>query len=135
MKNNNEIKIALVIGAIMLTICFVVIISNNSVKNNAQSATEIKVYKHYDDGETKEYRECQITTDELININNEFNNIKSLTEEDKYPGYTINGTYRITKGDDYIAFDGDTNLVYRGDTEAIYVYDSNLYEYVVDLCS
>ena len=42
MKNNNEIKIALVIGAIMLTICFVVIISNNSVKNNTQSATEIK---------------------------------------------------------------------------------------------
>ncbi len=134
MTNNKEIKIAIVVGAIMLTICFVIVVSNMSTKKSNQTATEIKVYKHYDDGETKEYRECTVTTDELVNINNEFNSIKLLDDEDKFPGTSINGTYRITKNDDFIAFDGDNNLVYRGDTQALYLYKSDIYEYVANIC-
>lgn len=134
MTNNKEIKIAIVVGAIMLTVCFVIVVSNMSTKNGNQTATEIKVFKHYDDGTTKEYRECNVTTDELVNINNEFNSIKLLGDEDKYPGTSINGTYRISKNNDFIAFDDNNNLVYRGDTQALYYYESDLYEYVANIC-
>ena len=86
MTNNREIKIAVVVAAIMLTVCFVIVVSNVSSKNSAQETSEIKVYKHYDDGETKEYRECKITTDDLIEINSEFSNIMLLDDSYKYPG-------------------------------------------------
>lgn len=134
MTNNKEIKIAIAVGVIMLTICFVIVVSGASTKKAIQNASEIKVYKHYNDGEKQEYHECNITTNDLVNINNEYNSILQLDEEDKYPGASINGTYRITKGTSFIAFDGTDNLVYRGDTEAIYIYQTDLYEYVANLC-
>ena len=124
MKNNKEIKIAIIVAMIMITVCFIIIISNNASKNSRQTANEIKIYKHYDDGTTKE----------LAIINEEFRKIMLLDDEDKHPGSTINGTYRVSKGNNYIAFDGNDYFVYRGDTQAIYIYKSNLYDKVTELC-
>ena len=134
MKNNKEIKIAIIVAMIMITVCFIIIISNNASKNSRQTANEIKIYKHYDDGTTKEYHECKATTDDLAIINEEFRKIMLLDDEDKHPGSTINGTYRVSKGNNYIAFDGNDYFVYRGDTQAIYIYKSNLYDKVTELC-
>lgn len=134
MKNNNEIKIAIAVAAIMLTICFVIVMSNKSTKSTQNEINNLKVYKHYDDGTTKEYRECSVSTNDLITINNEFKKIKVLDEDKKRPGSTINGTYKIVRGTDFIAFDGNNYLVYRGDTEATYLYQSDLYSLVAELC-
>lgn len=129
MESNKEVKIAIVIGLIMLTLCAVILISNNSSKKETAN-TDIKVYKNINN----KYYECQTTTEDIITINNEYKKIKNLSDDNKAPGQKITGTYRVANGDDFIAFDANNKLVWRGDANALYLYDSSLYEYVVNLC-
>lgn len=131
MENNKEIKIAIIVGIIMITICLLAIIINNS-KNNIEEIT-LKVYKN----ENREYNQCSITTDELITINREYNRATKIKEEKQLAGESITGTYMIKDGDDYIAFDADgKNRVYvsaKG-KEAIYELSSPMYNIVKKAC-
>lgn len=138
MENNKEVKIAIIVGAIMLTICLLVFIFNRAEKQEVTNL-DIKVYKLYelgDDSEEKyEYRECKVSTEDLVNINKEFKKIYNIAAEKKTTGKSIKGNYKIVSQNDFIAFDaGEENLVYRNDIPAIFEYDTSLYESVKNIC-
>lgn len=142
MESNKEIKIALVVGAVMLTICIVAFIINYRNLHPKLSTLDIKVYKHVMlNEETKQgtYVECTLPTDELAKANIEFKKIMNLEDDKKVQSTlnnTINGDYKITSGSNFIAFDiSDNQLVYRSDTTALYGYRSSLFENVERLCS
>ena len=60
METNREIKIAIIVGAIMLTLCLVIFIFTKS--DVEVEDMNLKVYKLYqkEDGEGNEYRQCKI---------------------------------------------------------------------------
>lgn len=131
MENNKEVKIAIIVGIIMITICLLAVIINNA--NNKVEEINLKVYKN----ENREYNQCTITTDELISINREYKRITNIQEKNQLAGESITGIYMIKDGDDYIAFDADgTNKVYvsaKG-KEAIYEFNSTMYNLVKESC-
>ena len=139
MENNKEVKIAIIVGVIMLTICLIVFIFYNASKDEVTDLN-LKVYKLYeldseDSKEKYEYRPCNITTEDLVSINNDYQKIFNLNEKNKVVGKQIKGNYKIVAGENYIAFDaGEENLVYRSDLPAIFKYDTSLYETVSKLC-
>lgn len=135
MENNKEIKIAIIVGIIMVTIGLLAIIIHNS--NTKIEEVSLKVYKNYTTEEGREYRECTLTTDELISIKREYNRATNINEDKKLTGQTITGTYMIKDGDEYIAFDADdSNKVYvlANSKQAIYSLDSTMYETVKKAC-
>lgn len=136
MTDNKEVKIAIIVGVIMITICLLIFIFHKS--SVSTNTVDIKVYKLYDIEGKKdehEYRSCSVTTEQLLTINKEYKKIKSLKSENKTIGKSINGNYKIMSGEDFIAFDAkDNNYVYRGDIGAIFDYNSSLYEYVKEIC-
>lgn len=138
MQTNKELKIAITVGIIMITICLLAIIYVKSERNaniNNLNHIDIKVYKAND--EKKSYEQCHITTDMLIQINNEFNKAYRLTESDRVVGKNITGTYRVQSGDKWIAFDFNEKeqYVYRGDTKYLYQFESELYKTVSEACN
>ncbi len=136
-EENKEIKIAIVVGIIMITVCILAFIITSSNKNNTKTL-DIKVYKLYDIEGTEdehEYRACKITTDDLVTINKEFKKIQKLPEDKKVLGRQINGNYKIIAAGTYIAFDAEEeNYVYRNDISAIFEYNTSLYDYVKKIC-
>lgn len=135
MENNKEVKIAIIVGIIMITISLLAIIIHNS--NTKIEEVSLKVYKNYTTEDGREYRECTITTDELISIKREYNRAININEDKKLTGQTITGTYMIKDGDEYIAFDADdSNKVYvlANSKQAIYNLDSTMYETVKKAC-
>lgn len=135
MENNKEVKIAIVVGIIMITISLLAIIIHNS--NTKIEEVSLKVYKNYTTEDGREYRECTLTTDELISIKREYNKATNINEDKKLTGQTITGTYMIKDGDEYIAFDADdSNKVYvlANSKQAIYSLDSTMYETVKKAC-
>ena len=135
MENNKEVKIAIIVGIIMITICLLAIIIHNS--NNKTEEISLKVYKNYTTEDGREYRECSLTTDELITVKREYNKITKIDEEKKLTGQTITGTYMVKDGDEYIAFDADEeNKVYvlANGKKAIYSISSSVFETVKTAC-
>lgn len=138
MEQNKELKIAIIVGIIMITICLLVFIfykANTDVQN-----IDLKVYKLFEKEDASgehEYRECRITTDELIDIKYEYNRATSLTESNRVIGEQIMGEYKIISGENYIAFDIDEEkkLIYRGDTKYLYYFEGSLYDYAVNACN
>ncbi len=138
MVENKEIRIAIIVGIIMITICILAFIFANAKTPKTQNI-DIKVYKLYDKEGTEnehEYRPCSVKTDDISSINVEYRKIMKLSEDSRTKGQ-INGDYKIISGDNYIAFDIDEEnpKVYRGDTSGLYSYNSSLYEYVKKICS
>ena len=133
MKSNIEVKIAIVVAAIMITFCLVIFIVKKAEEPNYNNV-ELHVYKINE--EDNKYYECSIVTDDIQNMYKDFENILSLPDSRKVTGGQINGTYRVDSNNSFIAFDADdSNYVYRGDTTAVYKFNSSLYKYVVDLCN
>lgn len=138
MENNKEIKIAIIVGLIMVTCCIIAFIfykASTRVEN-----IDVKVYKSHviDATENKrEYRECVITTDILLAINKEYKRAMRLNDDQRVIGKQINGTYKLISGDTYIAFDfdEDTPYVYRGDTKKMYYFKSDIYKQVAEVCT
>lgn len=135
MQTNKELKIAIIVGAIMVTTCilaFMYFKSSNSSNNYNQ--VDIKVYKAND--ETQTYEPCQINTETLIQLNSELKRAYRLTDSNRVIGKTITGRYRVASGDDFIAFDekSEENYIYRGDTKYLYEFDSDIYDLVVSAC-
>lgn len=138
MQNNKEVKIAIAVAIIMITFCLIVFLFNKADKQEVTNL-DLKVYKLYeldDDSEEEyEYRQCSISTEDLITINKEAKRIFNLDEDKKTIGKSIKGNYKIIIDDKYIAFDADDkDLVYRSDLPAIFEFDSTLYKTVKELC-
>ena len=137
---NNEVKWAIGIGMIMITICIIAImIAKGGVK--AENIT-LKVYKLNMTGEkiqdyTKE--ECKMSTDNLVTINKEFKKAFKIEESKKVANTQVMGKYQLVDGDNIVAFDEKKDgklIVYRSDgkTKGIYSFDSSLYELVQRVC-
>lgn len=139
MKKNNEIKWAIAVAAIMLTVCFIAFTFANRDKKQAESI-DLKVYKLIKNGDNYKdytYQECKISTDNLVTINKEFNRVFKLEDKNKVTGTKILGEYKIESGKLYLAFDtsGDAEkVIYRNDTSSLYEYNSNIYKLVSELC-
>ena len=71
MQTNKELKIAIIVGIIMVTKCTLVIIFHSSDKKNNE--IDIQVYKVNE--EEKTYERCSVPTDFLIQINSEYKSI------------------------------------------------------------
>jgi hypothetical protein len=139
METNREVKIAIIVGLIMITGCIVAfIISRNN--NNPEITLDLHIYKHLGDTDknTGRYYECIIATDELPKINNDFKRIMNLKDGSKVQSFeaNIDGDYKIVSGTNFIAFDANGSYyVYRSDTTAVYNYPTGMYEDVASACS
>lgn len=138
MQTNKELKIAIIVGVIMVTICalaFIYVKSERKANTNNLNQIDIQVYKVNE--ESKSYVPCHITTDTLIQINSEFNRAYRLKESSRVIGKSITGTYRVQSGNKWIAFDlnKEAQYVYRGDTKYLYNFDSELYDIIAKACN
>ena len=136
MENNREVKIAIIVGIIMITICLLAFIYYKASTNVEE--INIKVYKNYTTEEGRAYYECSISTEDLLTVNNEYKRITNLRNTTSITGGSIKGTYMISTGDEYIAFDAeDNNYVYvlANGKQAIYDISSTAYDIVKKACS
>jgi hypothetical protein len=138
MQTNKELKVAIIVGVIMVTICilaFIYVKSERTANTNNLNQIDIKVYKVNE--EEKSYVPCHITTDNLIQINSEFNKAYRLKETSRVVGKSITGTYRVQSGEKWVAFDLNEKeqYIYRGDTKYLYEFKSELYDIVSKACN
>ena len=138
MQTNKELKIAIMVGVIMITICalaFIYVKSERTSNTNNLNQIDIQLYKVNE--ETKSYIQCHINTDTLIQVNSEFNKAYRLTESSRVVGKSITGTYRVQSGEKWVAFDlnKEEPYIYRGDTKYLYQFDSELYDIVAKACN
>jgi len=139
METNREIKIAIIVGLIMLTGCLVAFIVVHN-KNNTGPTLDLHIYKHVKlDGEkTGKYYECSIASDKLPLINNDFKRIFNLKDSSRETSLEahLEGLYKVVSGSNFIAFDADgSNLVYRSDTTGLYIFQTETYSLIADACS
>lgn len=139
MEENKEVKIAIIIGIIMITICIVMFITVKS--KNKVNNIDVKVYKLYentnDEGKTEyQYRPCTINnTDTTIDIYRETAKALKLTEDSLIVGKQIKGEYKVEYNGKMIALDiNDDQLVYLNDTQKLYKFNSDIYEKVKNVC-
>ena len=136
MEANKEVKIAIIVGILMITICLIIFIFYRAEAN--VETLNLKVYKLYDIEGTEdehEYRECNTTADDIIMLSKEYKRSQNLTENKQVIGKQINGNYKVIYDDEYIAFDANgTNYIYRSDTERLYNFNSKIYDYVTEIC-
>lgn len=132
---NKEVKIAIIVGVIMITICLVAFIINKN--SNKVENINLEIYKSYQLDTGTEYIRCNVTTDELIKINKEYKKAVKLKEETKLVGKQITGTYMVRDGNNFIAFDDDSKLIYvsANGIQAIFEWNSSIYEIVSGTCS
>lgn len=140
MKDNKEVKIAIVVGIIMLTICLIAFVTTKS--QNKVNTIDVKIFKLFEsvdeNGETKyQYRECDINnTDIQINIYKETAKALKLSEDKIVFGKQIKGEYKVEYNGKMVAFDKEANkTIYLGETKKLYNFDSDLYETVVNVCN
>ncbi len=136
METNREVKIAIIVGAIMLTACLVFFIFTRS--GVEVEDMNLKVYKLHqkENGEGNEYRQCKIPTDQLVPIYKQYKRAAKLTEKSQVTGQQINGDYKLISGDNFIALDEEGyNLIYRSDTSRLYSFNSIIYDLVVEACA
>lgn len=131
MRTNKELKIAAVVGALMIVICLIVVLVNTSPNTKA----DIKVYKNVEIEGQRGYLECSVPESILGEINTEFNKAKNLTTTDLAESHQIQGTYKIVSGKESIAFDDDDkNEIYDIDNKKLYSFKSTIYELVTTVC-
>ena len=132
MQTNKELKIALIVGMIMITICAVVFIFYKSDSNSNE--IDIKVYKVNE--EEKVYEPCVVPQEKAMQIFAEYKSATRLSENNRVVGKKITGKYKVMSGNDYIAFDGEKekDYVFRGDTQYMYEYKTTLYDIVKEIC-
>ena len=103
MESNKEVKIAIIVGIIMITICLVIFIFYRAEAN--VETLNLKVYKLYDIEGTEdehEYRECSATADEIVMLSKEYKRTQNLTENKQVTGKQINGNYRLGNSEYFI---------------------------------
>jgi len=139
-NTNREVKIALIVGIIMITLCAIAIIAKNASKKAAEEL-DIHIYRHVITNKADNsgiYYECNVPTDKKSIVNVEFKKVMNLKDSAKNTDETvkgIEGNYKVTVDSNFIAFDDSkSNLVYRNDTTSLYSYRSNLYAIVEEAC-
>lgn len=144
MTENKEVKIALIVGMIMATICLLtfIIYKSNQTKPLDTNVRIFKLYEKSDASENMSYQdrhefhECVVGTEDAIKISKEYQKISKISKSQQVVGVTIMGNYRVQLGDSYIAFDGeDNNYIFKGDGEYIIDYKTDLFNYVKQVCS
>lgn len=136
MKDNKELKIAAIVGAIMVIFCIVMIIyaSNNSGVKEQEKLLKnsFMVYKNTTIDGKRAYVPCEGDAN-LIEIQEEFSKIKTATEEST--DTNITGTYRVGTEKDFIAFDEDhKNNVFIKSKNKLFNIESDLYDKVIEMC-
>ena len=131
MKSRLELKIAAVVGVIMLLICLFVLTKQHAKKNEV---VDLKVYKHIENEQQRGYVECIITTEELSKINKEMKKVENLNDSTLLRG-TIEGNYKIVIGDNFYAFDKvDDNFIFRSSDKELHAFEGETFEIVVNRC-
>ncbi len=135
----KEVKIAIVIGIIMITICLIVFVTVNSKnKVNTLNLKVSKLYEKVDENGKQEYyyKECNVATEDQVYIYKEAAKALSLTEEDLVTGKQIKGNYKVQYNGKMIAFDAIENedFVYLKDTDRLYNFQSDMYKTVKNAC-
>ena len=136
MDNKNLImgSVALLIVVFIAIILFLPKGSQSEV--NKIDTSSIKVFKHIE--KTKEadgyYQTCDVATDDLVKIYKEFYKAYDLDEENQVSGKSINGDYKVTIDDKYLAFDGNNNIVYLSSINKLYSFESDIYSIVSKVC-
>lgn len=138
MQEKKEIKIAIIVGAIMITVCLIAFIFQKSSTEDIEKL-DLKIYKLYEvEGSEDEhvYKQCNASTDDLLAMNKEFKKIMNLSTSRQVTGKSIMGSYKVISNNQYVAFDNaKDNLAFRGDTMSMYEVPSTLYEKVIELCN
>jgi hypothetical protein len=135
---NNEIKWAIGIGIVMITICIIAIM----IAKGSSKEINLKVYKLNMIGESyKDYTKepCKMSTDNLVTINKEFKKAFKIGESKKVANTNVMGKYQLIDGESIVAFDDKQNgklVIYRtdGKNSGVYEFDSTLYELVQRVC-
>ena len=134
MKTNNEVTIAILVGALMVLICVIIYaVNTNDVKTDD---IVIQVFKYNE--ETELYYECSISPEDKLTINKQIARLKNKTIEDSLSGTQINGDYKIVVNNEennFYAFDKEhDNKIYIGDQNRLYKFNSDVYEIVINAC-
>ena len=131
MRTNKELKIAAVVGALMIVICLIVVLINTS----PNTKVDIKVYKNVEIDGQRGYLECSVPESILGEINTEFKKAKKLDTSALAESHQIQGTYKIVSGKESIAFDADDkNEIYNIDEKKLYTFNSTIYTLVKTVC-
>lgn len=144
MTENKEVKIALIVGMIMITICLLTFIIYKANQTKPID-TNIRVYKLFEKSNTTEdmsyqdrheFHECVVSTEDAIKISKEYQKIAKIPESHQVVGVTLMGNYRVELGDTFIAFDGgDNNYIYKSNGQYVIDYKTDLFDYVKQVCS
>ena len=131
MNTKKELKIAAVVGAIMLIICLIMLLLNTT----SNETIDIKVYKNTEINGQRGYLECSVPESILGEINTEFKKAKKLDTSALAESHQIQGTYKIVSGKESIAFDADDkNEIYNIDEKKLYTFNSAIYTLVKTVC-
>ncbi len=145
---SKEVKIAIILGVILVTISLLIIIVSGN-KNTQE--IDLKVYKlERIDGDTSkkavgeikaedyQYVECKVNTDEMIEIYRDLKKVYSLDESKVVSNKKIVGYYKVVSKSRSYAFDiaekNDDQIIFRGDTELLYKYDSPTLKTIENIC-
>lgn len=132
MRTNKELKIAAIVGAIMIIICILMI----SIFSNDYDKADIAVYKNMEINGQRGYVPCTVPETVLKEIYVEFKKTKALDEDDLVDQDRINGDYKIISGEKFIAFDKESNnTVYISEENKLYTFESSIYENVINTCN
>lgn len=131
MNNKREILIAVVVAALMIIICAAIVIVNSG--NEEES--NIQVYKHVEINGKGGYVPCEISSSIKIELVDEFNKAKKLTDKDIAVAEQINGNYQIVIGKTSFAFDSSQkNKIYNINKNILYDFESPMYSIVETIC-
>ena len=132
MSTNKELKIAAIVGGIMIIVCLLLV----AIFQN-KNEVNIEVHKHVaveEDGHGY-WDNCDVPSSILQEINTEYKKAIAIKDLTKEVSGTIEGNYRIILDDQMIVFDNKTDKVfYNSKTNKLYTFDSTMYELVINSC-
>ena len=137
MKDNKEIKIAAIVGTLMLIFCVIMIsyASNNDGAKKEQEEylkNSFMVYKNTTIDGKRAYVPCEGTINKN-ELQEEYNKIITATEKSKTTNIT--GTYRVGTEKEFIAFDEKhNNTVFIKSKNDLFTIESDLYDKVIEMC-
>ena len=131
MRTNKELKIALIVGAVMVIFCVVMVLLNTS----SNESIDLQVYKNTEVNGQRGYVQCEVPATILEEINVEFKKARNLNSSHLAQSRQIQGTYKIISGDHSVAFDDDKkNEIYNIDEKKLYSFESTIYTLVTSVC-
>lgn len=134
--NKNLILGSIAIIAVVL-VALILFFPRNEVEQTTNKLDDIKVLVHHEKTDEKEgyYSECNISTENLVKVRNEYDKAIKLTFDASASGVRINGDYKVMVGEDYVAFDKEhNNKIYISDANMMFNFKSTIYDIVINTC-